>query len=357
MQHTASDALLTRNDDHRSLANIGGVRQRTGSMRPWGRTSHGSLRPHQRAPSINLAAVDLNLLVALEALLSRCNVTHAAQSVGLSQPAMSRALSRLRGMFSDDLLVRASSGLVRTPRAEELYDKVSPALEGVRKLFACRNCAPGEWRSVIRIAIPDHQAFVLLAPLLTEPDVGESRLQIVTEPLGTGTLKRLESEEIQFAVGQLGDVPACLSQCPLYTDRYACLVRVDHPALAQDWTPETYYAYRHATGASGSKSDVDEVHDPLARVLPNRDRVIIPSTMSAPMVVAETDLILTVPCRVAAKMAAMLPLAILDMPVDVPCYEVSLFWCDHRLASAEHAWLLSKLAAAGHAGSPGNAAC
>ena len=80
----------------------------------------GDRYPAPPRPAMNLASVDLNLLVALEALLEHRNVTHAAQHVGQSQPAMSRALARLRGMFNDDLLVRTSTGLAPTPRGERL---------------------------------------------------------------------------------------------------------------------------------------------------------------------------------------------------------------------------------------------
>lgn len=117
------------------------------------------------ASDINLAGVDLNLLVALEALLERCNVTHAANAVGLSQPAMSRALSRLRGMFNDDLLVRTSSGYVRTIRGEQLHDRLPSALDAVRELIASRTSKAEIWPSAFRMAMPDHLALVLLPPV------------------------------------------------------------------------------------------------------------------------------------------------------------------------------------------------
>ncbi|MFC7556304.1 LysR family transcriptional regulator [Pseudoroseomonas wenyumeiae] len=115
---------------------------------------------------INLAAFDLNLLVALDALLECRNVTHAGHRVGLSQPAMSRSLARLRGMLGDDLLVRSSTGLVPTPRAERLASALPPILAQIRELLGSRSLAPEDWRSKITLAMPDHQALVLLSRLL-----------------------------------------------------------------------------------------------------------------------------------------------------------------------------------------------
>ncbi|RWX60296.1 LysR family transcriptional regulator [Mesorhizobium sp. M2A.F.Ca.ET.039.01.1.1] len=109
-----------------------------------------------------LASIDLNLLLSLEALLEHRNVTHAARHVRLSQPSMSRALTRLRGIFNDDLLVRGSSGLVPTPQAERLARMLPPVLDALRGMVNRQ----GEWRSKTIMAIPDHQALILLPPLL-----------------------------------------------------------------------------------------------------------------------------------------------------------------------------------------------
>src|SRR5271166_491976 len=114
---------------------------------------------------VNLAGLDLNLLPALEALLRRRNVTRAAADVGLSQPAMSRALARLRDLFDDPLLMRAGGGLVPTPAADALAPKAAAALDSLRAVFRTEGLDPASLRRTIRIAAADAQTIVL-APRL-----------------------------------------------------------------------------------------------------------------------------------------------------------------------------------------------
>lgn len=133
-----------------------------------GNTSNGPGRPQlvvAGRPAARrrqmLASIDLNMLLTLGALLEHRNVTHAARHLGLSQPPVSRALTRLRGIFNNDLLVRGSAGMVPTPHAERLAKTLPTALDSIRGMVS-RGFAQGEWRSTVRVAMPDHQAVVLL---------------------------------------------------------------------------------------------------------------------------------------------------------------------------------------------------
>lgn len=297
--------------------------------------------------AINLAAFDLNLLVALEALLQHRNVTHAGQQVGLSQPAMSRALARLRGMLNDELLVRGATGLVPTPRAERLATVLPPLLAQIRELLGSRSFAPEEWRSRITLAMADHQALLLLSRLLPRLREKAPQLDLVVESVLAGALRRLEQGEIDFAIGQIQDMPAGTYRRKLYDDRFVCLLRQDHPALSAPWTPEHFAALRHAVIAPGAEEGFGQVYDSLARLpLPDRDPVLVPNAMTAPMLVAETDLVLTLPHRVAQRLAAMLPLRVMEPPLALPPCEVFLIWHERRHRDAAHRWLRSQIAAA-----------
>ncbi|MBO1073689.1 LysR family transcriptional regulator [Roseomonas marmotae] len=296
---------------------------------------------------INLAAFDLNLLVALDALLECRNVTHAGQRVGLSQPAMSRSLARLRGMLKDDLLVRSSAGLVPTPRAERLAEALPPILAQIRELLGSRSFLPGECRSTITLAMSDHQALVLLPRLLPRARERAPDLDVVVDSSLAGALKRLEQGEIDFAIGQIHDTPSGTYRRKLYSDRFACLLRQDHPALSQPWTPDSFAALRHAVIAPGSEDGFGKIYDSLARLqLSGRDPVLVPNAMTAPMMIAETDLVLTVPHRVATRLAAMLPLRVMEVPVELPPYEVCLIWHERRHRDAENRWMRAEIAAA-----------
>ncbi|OHV79362.1 LysR family transcriptional regulator [Ensifer sp. LCM 4579] len=294
----------------------------------------------------NLASIDLNLLVELEALLQYRNVTHAAQHVGRSQPAMSRALSRLRGMFDDDLLVRGSSGLVRTPQAERLAKMLPSVMKAIREMLT-RSFARSDMRWKATIAMPDHQALIVLPRLLPRLHECAPHLDIVTDPLLEGALRRLEQGDIDLAVGQIGTAPPGFLRRKLYADRFACLLRHDHPALEQEWSIGTFAALRHASIVSDSNDRFGQVYDGLIKLgLSDRHPIVLSNVLTAAVVIAATDLVLVVPHRVASRIAAMLPLTLIDPPVELAPYEVALIWHERSHRDLEHRWLRHEIAAA-----------
>jgi DNA-binding transcriptional LysR family regulator len=152
-------------------------------------TAEQSMVSTSAVPSIgnlNLASVDLNLLVALEALLEHRNVTYAGQRVGLSQPAMSRALVRLRGVFKDDLLVRTSTRFKLTARSEQLMTKLPTALGMIREILETKIFNPESAKSKITVAMPEHQALVLLPQLLPRLRARAPNVDVVVHSLLAG---------------------------------------------------------------------------------------------------------------------------------------------------------------------------
>jgi len=302
--------------------------------------------------SVNLSGIDLNLLVSLEALLEHCNVTRAADRVGLSQPAMSRALSRLRGMFSDDLLVRTSAGYVRTIRGEQLHERLPVTLDSVRELVSSRSAIADQALSAIRLAIPDHQALVVLPHLLDRMRKGPVNAEIVTEPLTSHVLRRLESGELDMAVGQVGGSATGFFQRSLYVDTYACLLRQDHPAVRDGWSAERFYELQHAIIAPGHDAETNQVADALSGLSPSHRCIVSFDTMGIAMTVVDSDLVLTVPRRTAAKIAAILPLRMIEVPVEIAPYQVALLWHERSHRNTEHGWIRSQIAAAAQCSAP-----
>lgn len=314
------------------------------------RADGGSASPSRSSLAVrevNLAGVDLNLLVALDALLRCRNVTHAGHQVGLSQPAMSRALARLRAMFHDDLLVRTPKGLVPTRRADRLSEALPPILHQLRDMITARPLLPHEWQTKVTIAMPDHQALVLLPRLLPRLRERAPHLDLVADPLLAGALKRLEQGEIDFAVGQVSDTPSGTYLKKLYSDRFVGLLRRGHPALSAPLTAEGFAALRRAVVLPGADHGLRQIYDSLTQLeLPDRTPVMVPNMMTACMMAAETDLVLTVPHRVAQRAAAMLPLAVAELPFEWPAYEVSLIWHERRHRDPEHRWMRAEMTAA-----------
>ncbi|WP_207478247.1 LysR family transcriptional regulator [Arenibaculum pallidiluteum] len=305
---------------------------------------------HRGAQSrtVNLAGIDLNLLVALEALLAERNVTYAANRIGLSQPAMSRALGRLRGLFNDELLVRSSSGFVLTARAEQLAAELPRALNGLRCLLATRDTTPETWAATVSIAMSDHQSLVLLPGLLPRLRARAPGVDITTAPLGDGVLRDLEGGDADFAIGQLRSTPFGFYRRNLYVDPFVHLLRSGHPVLRDGGgAPDRIAGLRQVVIAPGAGDRTGLLHDmPILPDLPDRNPLAVQDTMTAAMVVAETDLMLTVPRRTAVRIAGMLPVAILEPPSPLPDYAVSLVWHERHHRDPRFTWLRSELIAA-----------
>jgi DNA-binding transcriptional LysR family regulator len=293
--------------------------------------------------SINLASVDLNLLVALEALLDQRNVTRAANAVGLSQPAMSRALSRLRGMFNDELLVRTPAGYVLTVRGEQLQDRLPTTLNSIREIVASRLAGSDIWLSTFRLAMPDHQALVLLNVLDRLNSEADST-KVMVEPLTPNHLRQMENGELEIAVGQIGTTSSGFYQRTLYKDQYACLLRNDHPALDDRWSAERFLDLRHAVIAPGYDSERGFAVDALELVAPRQRCVLSPNMMGTAMAVADSDMALTVPGRVAFRLASLLPLRVVQLPVEAEPYEVVMLWHERSHRDVNHAAMRAQIA-------------
>jgi DNA-binding transcriptional LysR family regulator len=296
---------------------------------------------------VNLAGVDLNLLVALDALLAERSVTQAANRVGLSQPAMSRALGRLRDLLEDRLFVRTSVGLAPTPRAEALAATLPQTLASIRQMITAPEFVPQRWRATVPIALLDYHAFVLLPKLLPRLKQRAPELDLNVESLVPDPFGRLEAGDIDLALGTFEDTPPGFYRRTLLSDQFACLVRKGHPVLEQAWTIERFAGLSHIQVSPGGQGCAERVDAALAAAgLKRRAVVSLPYFMTAPMIVAQTDMVLTVPRRVAEQAAATLPLEVLAPPVPLPAFVVSALWHERRHRDKEHAWLRSEIAAA-----------
>ena len=302
--------------------------------------------PPPRRRDVNLAGIDLNLLVALEALLTERQVTLAAGRVGLSQPAMSRALGRLRDLFHDDLLVRSSAGLVLTRRAEYLAAELPQGLARLRALIRSADAGQDVTRTALTVAMPDHQSLVLLSRLAERVRARAPHIDLLTQPSLAATARRLETGEIDLAIGCVHETSAGFYRRALYTDRFACMVRKDHPVLAESWNADRFAALRHAMIAPAAEEGFAQVYDRLAELqFIGCDPLIVPNAMTAPFMIAETDIALILPLRTARRAASLLPLTVLEVPIDLPDYEVSLLWHERRHRDADCMQLRAEIAA------------
>ncbi|WP_183920015.1 LysR substrate-binding domain-containing protein [Rhizobium lentis] len=295
---------------------------------------------------INLASIDLNLLVALEALLEYRNVTHAGQHIGRSQPAMSRALGRLRGLFNDDLLVRSSTGLIPTPQGEHLAQRLPSALRTIREMVTSRSVISKESGRGATLAIPDHQALAVLPRLLPWLRERAPHLDTLACLPFDRAVRGLEQGDIDLAVGHIDVQLPGYFRRSLYTDRFACLLRHDHPALAQEWTIDNFATLRHAAISTDSPDHFGPIYDHLPNLRADRSPILFSGVLTAAVVASATDLVLLVPRRVATQVSAMLPLRVVDPPLEPAPYKVMLIWHERCHHDPQHKWLRKEVAAA-----------
>jgi DNA-binding transcriptional LysR family regulator len=298
----------------------------------------------------NLSAVDLNLLVALRALLHERHVTRAAKSVGLSQPAMSHALARLRDLFDDQLLVRTARGMQPTPRAEEIAPALGRALEDLGRLVtAPEKFEPARSRRCFTVVADDYTELVLFPKLLARIWQEAPGIDVRVRPQHTRWLDDLAEGRADFAivpgVRPAGPASGIVVQKMLHED-YVCVVRADHPRVKKKISFADYLALPHALiaprGESGSV--VDSALGRLRRS--RRVAVEIPHFLVAPHVVRATDVVLMLAERVAKVMAAPFDLRILAPPSELQLtgFDVYLAWHQRQRSDAAHAWMRRILA-------------
>ena len=295
---------------------------------------------------INLATVDLNLLVALDALLEEQHVTRAAHRLGLSQPAMSNALGRLRALFEDPLLVRAGSAMRRTPRADVLWPTVRTALSSVRDVLAPSAAfAASHASGTLTIAISDYVG-LLLVPSLAE------RVARVAPGLSLRFIahgNRLTTDALadgvpRVSLGFFFSVGAGLRSVPLLTERFACVLRPGD--LSGRLTRKRYLGMSHVL-VSQRGAGTGYVDRELARSGETRRvSVIVPHFLAAASVVARSGGIATLPSRTARLAAQYMELEVRKPPLPLPEWPLVMVWHGRFDADGESRWLRSQIEAA-----------
>jgi DNA-binding transcriptional LysR family regulator len=293
----------------------------------------------------NLRSVDLNLLVAFDALIAERNVTRAAGRIGLSQPAMSKALNRLRYLFGDPLFVRRDRAMEPTTRAIELSIPIRGALADISRTLAPPTAFdPTGVQATLKIATIDLYHTRLLPSLVQHLRRHAPGVDLQVRANDFSSLpEQLASGDIDIALAPLGTKTAELHAEPLWNDRLVTLVAESNP-LRDPVTIEAYAAAMHLVDAGHVRVSPDgtgtSVVDAIltARGLRRRIALVLPSSAGVPFVVAATDLIATLPSRIAKGLAPVPNVRLVTPPLDI---EVSphMFW--HRRADTDplHAWL------------------
>ena len=296
---------------------------------------------------VHLRTFDLNLLVTLDAVLREGSVQRAAVRLGVTQSAVSHALRRLREATGDELLVRTPSGMVPTARAAKLGTVLRGALDEIE--LGLRGDAEFDPRTAARaftLSSADYTELVL-APLLARRFATSApSVDLIFRSPVDDVQDELESGRVDLALGVFHGALAGCKQRALFRDRFVCVVRRDHPAARRGLTMERYLSLDHVAIAprrTGSSTVVDASLTKLG--LRRRVRMVVPHFMVAPILVAESDMVLTSPERIARRYRGMLPVKIVDVPFEVPGFTISQVWHERQDREAGHVWLRQALAA------------
>ncbi|MDR3612235.1 MAG: LysR family transcriptional regulator [Candidatus Obscuribacterales bacterium] len=288
---------------------------------------------------VNLSSLDLNLLVTLKALLDERHVTRAAERVGLSQPAMSRALQRLRIMFKDPILVKGTGGMMLTARAEELKLPLQGILNEISHIITAPVVDPKEMNGEIVIATRDFEMSAILPTVITSIIEQAPGIKIRVVPLAGDDLSLLERNEIDFVVAGTDKSLATLNRATLVKDNFVCLVAPDNPAAREKLTLKKYVSMRHCLVEIGLFR-VGIVDAYLSKQGHSRKIAVrVPYFNAAVAMVENSDLIITVPKRLGLLLARQNRLVMLDLPIKVKDVSIFLYWHVRNQNNPMHVWL------------------
>lgn len=290
---------------------------------------------------MNINANDLNLLAVFHTLARELNTTKAAKSLGLSQPAVSHALARLRLMFNDPLFVRASRGLTPTLKAKEIMGPIENILKQTESLLREVKFNPAEERRVFKISTTDYFEVVALPRVLRQIARLAPGIQIVTRPT-RGQLQKedFEKGELDLAIaGYFGDLPEGYYQQSIFKDDFVCVGRKGNPTFSGKLTPKKYAGAKHILispqGDMTSKSA-----RALKKLKFEQDFQAGISSFTAPgWIIAESDLLLTCPRKLAEAYQKYLPIEVARLPFLLEDINVVQVWHARHHKDEAHAWL------------------
>lgn len=291
--------------------------------------------------------LDLNLLVALDALLSERSVSLAADRLCLSQSATSSALGRLRDYFGDDLLVVRGRQMVLTARAEELVDPVRAVLEQVRTTIAVApEFDPLTSDRQIRLMASDYSTEVVLSKVLHEFEAVAPGIRFEIQPMNDMPIDSLERNHIDllltidFAIST--DHPSQI----LWEDDHVVIGWEGNPAMHEEMSRALYFSLGHVTSRFG-KSRIPAFEDAFLRrqKQSRRVEVVAPTFLSVPTLINGSNRIATIHRRLAMQIARSQPIVIRELPFAVPPIREALQWHITNSNDASLRWVIERIAA------------
>ncbi|MCD6027307.1 MAG: LysR family transcriptional regulator [Solimicrobium sp.] len=304
---------------------------------------------------MNFSNLDLNLLRIFDAVMVEQNLTRAADKLAMTQPAVSNALKRLRYAFNDDLLIRTAFGVKPTSRAERIWPAVREALSNLEAAIAPPTFDPAKAVVTFRMAMADSTAAYWLPYLVREieqcaPGINAQMVPLITRDPRPSLLHG----DIDIAVGffpgvvsQLSGVQTSINNTihhnSLYSGRYVCVMRKDHPLANKPLTIESYCNAQHLLVSFSGRAHglIDEILAPMQ--LQRRIVLTVNQFFTAGKVVANSNLITVLPQHLISSTGVKKRLIWKELPFSTPAVNVDMLWHEREAGDPAHKWLRDNL--------------
>ena len=287
-----------------------------------------------------MAKLDLDWLCVFVEIYKTQSVSRAAQALGMEQASASIVLNKLRRHFDDPLFCRTSSGMEPTPRAQTIYPDLLEALARIEKARGATGAfLPQQTTREFRICMTDISEIVLLPRLINHLQTIAPGLVIAGEKISPDSRRRLESGDVDLAVGFTPDLEAGFYLQALFAQDFVCLAASDHPRIDAKLTRKAFSNEGHIQViASGTgHSIVDKV---LAQNKVERRIVLrVPSFLGVARIVAQTEFLVIVPRQLGIALAQQERVKVLEPPFPLPSYKVKQHWHERFNLDAGNIWL------------------
>jgi DNA-binding transcriptional LysR family regulator len=295
---------------------------------------------------MSLRNFNLNLLLVFEAIMRERSVVGAAERVGLSQPAISHALNRLRRVAKDQLFIRTPAGMMPTPRAEQLAIPVRRALDELQVALEPETFIASAAERRFTIAVNNYAAVVLAGPIIADCRVLAPRIRLSLRPSGTlGLTELLERGELDLVISAVEAPADRFAAQVLMEDRYVAVMRRGHPAARGRLTLAAFAKLPHLV-ISSSGEDVGFVDAALVSRGKSRSVILETPYLSAGPVLVQSDMVAVLGRQIAQEFRRAHPIELKDLPFDAPKLRSIMLWHRRFDDQPAHRWLRATVASA-----------
>jgi DNA-binding transcriptional LysR family regulator len=291
---------------------------------------------------MNWRAFDLNLLVVFDAVMQDRSVTRAGRRIGLSQPAMSHALNRLRDFLKDELFIRTPTGMRPTPRAEQLAALLRHALRDLQRALQPETFVPATADRRFSLAINNYAAVVVAPPLVTAVSTAAPSVHLDLRPSGTlDIIECLDRGDLDLAIGSLDSFGERFACTPLLEDEFVMVMRRRHPAGRGALSAKVLARLTHLDPPTGENTDFLDAW--LSEQGLTRRIALRAPYLSARAILSRSDLAATLSRRIAQEFVRTDRLQIHELPVKSPVVRTTMLWHRRLDNHPAHRWLRDKV--------------